>query len=453
MIRAWRNELLCLAAIAAVALVVGLLMGEARLLFALTLLGYLGWHLFNFLLLQAWLAHDRSFRLPVSYGVWEAVFDGLQRRELRHRRRARRQIESLSDCRDAAVSLPDALVVLSETGAVHWFNPAGSRLLGLRWPGDLHRSITELVPHPVLEVDLAEGRSSQPLELPCPSNGAWMLNVQITAPFGDRRERLLVARDVTSVFHLEQARRDFLASVSHELRTPITVFRGYLEALGEAAASQPHWRKPVAGMDQQARRMQALVDDLLMLSRLEMADRPPAEAAVPVAEILAEIVAEARTLSGERKHDLRLFADPGLRLLGEEAELHSAFSNLIFNAVRHTPPRTLVEIRWQADAEGAVLTVRDSGTGISAHHLPRLTDRFYRVEAGRSRSSGGSGLGLAIVKQVLERYGAELRIESVVGTGTTFCCQFPGSMARSEPEAVTSMAGQFSISTNRDMSN
>ena len=422
-------------------LLLGLFVGEARLLLGLALLSYLVWHLANFLLLQFWIQRRRSFRLPLSFGIWEAVFDGLQRDQLRKRRRGRRLLASLSDYRAAAGILPDALVVLTETGAIRWFNPAAGKLLSLRWPRDLDTKVTELLAHPVLEDDLAEGRSSRPLEMPSPANGAWMLSIQVTAPFGNQRERLLVARDITSTFRLEQARRDFLASVSHELRTPITVFRGYLEALAEAAADIPPWRVPVVHMDQQAQRMQALVDDLLTLSRLEMADRPQAEEPVAVAELLAVIVAEARILSGEHKHDLRLFADPGLWLLGEEAELHSAFSNLIVNAVRHTPARTRVEVHWQADAEGASLLVRDHGPGIAAYHLPRLTERFYRVDAGRSRRSGGSGLGLAIVKQVLERYGSELRIDSETGQGTTFSCQFPATLVHIEPAASMSRAG------------
>jgi two-component system phosphate regulon sensor histidine kinase PhoR len=441
LIRAWRRELLFVAAIGSALLLLGLLTGETRLLLGLGLLGYLGWHLGNFLLLQSWIGRHRGFHLPVSLGVWEAVFDGLQRERLRKRRRGRRLITFLSDYRDAAETLPEALVVLSETGAVCWFNPAARKLLGLRWPADLGKDITRVVIHPVLEDDLAAGRSSRPLEVPSPANGAWMLSVQVTAAFGNQRERLLVARDITPVFRLEQARRDFLASVSHELRTPITVFRGYLETLQEMAEGNPQWRTPLAHMDQQAERMQALVDDLLTLSRLEMAERPQAEAPVPVAEMLAEILAEARVLSNDRKHSFLLKMAPSVQLLGEEGELRSAFSNLIFNAVRHTPAGTSIEIDWQGSTEGANLTVRDRGPGIAAHHLPRLTERFYRVEAGRSRHSGGSGLGLAIVKQVLDRYSADLKIESVAGQGTSFVCQFPGSRVHSEPEAEISEAG------------
>jgi len=422
-------------------LFLGLMIGNVPLLLGMGLIGYLGWHLVNFLRLQSWIARRRSIRPPLSLGIWEAIFDGLQREQLRKRRFGHRLMASLSDSRDAAETLPDAIVILSETATIRWCNAAARSLLALRWPADLGKDIKQVVIHPVLADDLAKGHSSRPLEVPSPANGAWMLSIQITAPFGNQRERLLVARNISPIFRLEQARRDFLANVSHELRTPITVFRGYLEALQEAVIDHPQWHTPVAHMGQQVHRMQALVDDLLTLSRLELTDRPRAEASVPVSEILSGIVAEAQVLSGDQKHDLRLEGDPRVRLKGEEGELRSAFSNLIFNAVRHTPPGTRVEIEWQGDSEGAKLSVRDRGPGIAAYHLPRLTERFYLVEAGRSRRSGGNGLGLAIVKQVLDRYQAELGITSVVGEGTTFSCQFPGALVVGEPAAALSKVG------------
>ncbi len=441
MIRAWRNEILAVGALSLASLFVGLVVGRAWLLPALVLLAYFGWHLFNFLRLQIWVRQGGKLRPPLSFGVWEEVFDSLQRRELLNRRRVRRLIGSVSELKEAAAGLPDGLAIVSESGILRWFNPAAQKLLGLDWPGDLGTAITEVIAHPILEDDLAEGRSSRPLEVPSPANGAWMLSIQVTAPFGNQGERLLVARDITSIFRLQQVRRDFLASVSHELRTPITVFRGYLEALAEAAADDPQWRKPVAQMDQQAWRMQSLVDDLLTLSRLEMTDRPLAEAPVAVPEILTGIIAEALALSGEHKHGLHLRAEPGIWLLGDEAELYSAFSNLVFNAVRHTPPHTRVEIQWQGDSGGARFSVRDRGPGIAAHHLPRLSERFYRVETGRSRRSGGTGLGLAIVKRVLGHYDSELEITSLVGKGTTFSCQFPASLVHIEPATAIPKAG------------
>ena len=438
MIRAWRVELLWVAAITLALLLLGQLLGNMPLLLGLGAIAYLGWHLINFLLLQSWIGRRRRFRLPLSLGIWEAVFDGLQRELLRKRRRRRRLLALLSDCRDAAETLPDAIVILTETANIRWCNAAACSLLGLHLPADLGKDIKRVVSHPELEGDLAKGHSSRPLELPSPANGAWMLSVQIAAPFGKQGERLLVARNITPVFRLEQARRDFLANASHELRTPITVFRGYLDALQELAKDQPQWRTPVHHMGQQVQRMQALVDDLLTLSRLEMADRPRAADTVQVSEVLAGIVAEARALSGDLRHDLRLEADPKVCLKGDERELHSAFSNRVFNAVRHTPKGTRIDIGWAGDAKGAELSIRDRGPGIEAFHLPRLTERFYLVEAGRSRRAGGNGLGLAIVKQVLDRYAAELQITSIVGKGTTFRCRFPG--ARIEPAAAPALS-------------
>lgn len=441
MIRAWRREFFAVVVMALAILLLGQILGRPQLLLTLALVGYLCWHLMNLFYLQLWIAHRKGRRLPVSLGVWEAVFDGLQSEQLRRRRQRHRLIAHLSDYRTAAELLPDALVVLSQAGAIRWFNSAARKFLGLRSRTDLARDIREVLPHPVLDDDLAQGHSSNPLEMPSPVNGAWVLSVQLTAPFGNQGERLLVARDVTASFRLEQARKDFLASVSHELRTPITVFRGYLEALQDVAAGHSEWRKPVSHMDQQARHMQALVDDLLLLSRLEMGDRPRSEDLVPVPDMLVDIVAEARTLSGARRHDFCLRVDPEVCLKGEEADLYSAFSNLIFNAVRHTPPGTQVRIDWQENADGARFSVQDFGPGISAQHLPRLTERFYLVESGRSRRTGGTGLGLAIVKQVLDRYTAELSINSTPGQGSTFSCQFPEVLVEKRLVPVLSKAG------------
>ncbi len=441
MIRTWRNELLFVAIIGLALLLLGLLTDSAQLLLGTGLIVYLAWHLSNFLLLQFWIARRRKSRLPISYGIWETVFDGLQREQSQRRRRGQQLVSSLSDYRDAAETLPDAIVILSEGAKIRWCNSAAHRLLGIRWPADRRRDINQFVVHPVLEDDLAKGHSSRPLEVPSPANGAWMLSIQITAPFGNQRERLLVARNITPQYRLEQTRRDFLANASHELRTPITVFRGYLEALKELAESQPQWEIPITHMDQQVQRMQHLVDDLLTLSRLEMAERAPAVEPVQVRETLSAIMGQARLLSGERNHDLQLQADPRLWLKGEERELHSAFSNLIFNAVRHTPPGTRVEVSWQGDQDGAVLSVRDYGRGIAAYHLPRLTERFYLVDAGRARRTEGNGLGLAIVKQVLDHYRAELGISSVVGEGTTFTCRFPSAVVMLEPTSALPRAG------------
>ena len=427
MFRAWRGEFLCLLAAGIVLLLLGLVVGHLELLLGTGLTAYIAWNLVNLVLLQRWIAHDYRFRLPVSFGIWEAIFDGLQRRQLRNRGRRRGLIRHLRAFRDAGNRLPDALVLLGEDNGVLWFNAAAGKFLALHRPHDIGRDVTDLIKHPALKDALAGAGPGRPLELAAPGNGAWMLRIRTTGSFGADRGRMLIARDITPFYRVDQVRRDFIANVSHELRTPITVFRGYLGSLqGNAETSK--WDLPLSLMDGQARRMQDLVDDLLLLSRLEMT-RPgqPADL-VPVPEMLETILEQAQTLSGEKGHELALEADPAILLLGDKGELRSAFSNLVYNAVRHTPPGTRIAVSWEGSPDHACLTVRDFGPGIAAHHLPRLTERFYRVDESRSREDGGTGLGLAIVKHVLERHEAELSIASELGQGSVFSCHFPGTL-------------------------
>ena len=432
MLRAWRNELLCVGGLCLVLLLIAVFAGHTQALLGGGLIAYLGWHLYNFVLLQRWVIRGRRSRLPVSLGVWEGIFDGLQRRQLQERRRRRAAARSNSDIRATAMRLPDALAVLDQDNRVLWFNAAAEKLLALRRPRDLGQDITHLVPCPGLEDSLAGVGSWRPLEIASPANNGKMLSVQTTGSFGPSRQRMLVARDITPYHRLERARRDFVANVSHELRTPITVFRGYLDAIRDGDAA-PGWARPVAAMDEQAQRMHDLIDDLLTLSRLELAGRSEPTDIVRVAEMLESIVEEARTLSGGNRHQLFLTADPDIRVRGRKEELRSAFSNLVFNAVRHTPPGTRIEVSWASEQDYVVLTVRDFGQGIAARHLPRLTERFYRVDSSRSRESGGTGLGLAIVKQVLERCDADLTIASEPGRGSTFGCRFPRSRVEVRP--------------------
>ena len=426
MLRAWRNEVFCLLSAGLVLLLLGAILGHMERLLGIGLAAYLGWHLFNLALLYRWIAYSHRFRLPVTFGIWEAVFDGLQRRQLLGRRRRRGLMRRLREFRNAEDRLPDALVLLKEDRSVLWFNAAAAKLLGLRRPQDLGRDVTELIRHPALEDALFGSGTGRSLEVASPANGAWMLSIQTTRAFGTSRRRMLVARDITSSYRLEQVRRDFVANVSHELRTPVTVFRGYLGALRDKPPTS-RWEVPLARMDEQARRMQNLVDGLLFLSRLEMSRRAPLTDLVPVPAMLESIRKQAQVLSGAEGHELVLESDSSVFLIGDEDELHSAFSNLVFNAVRHTPPGTRVTVSWEGDQDRACLAVRDSGPGIAARHLPRLTERFYRVDDSRSRQDGGTGLGLAIVKHVLERHDADLRIASEPGLGCTFSCQFPGS--------------------------
>jgi two-component system phosphate regulon sensor histidine kinase PhoR len=250
----------------------------------------------------------------------------------------------------------------------------------------------------------------------------WLLFRLVTT--SDTGQQLLILRDVTNEARLESMRKDFVANASHELRSPLTVIGGYLDALADEPGLDPAWQQPVQEMRRQSDRMRNIVQDLLELSRLEAQGGDAELAPVDVGGMLALIRKDALARP-ERPGTVDLQLESDALLLGSESELHSIFSNLVSNAVKYTPASGRVEIRWWADARGGHVEVRDTGIGISSEHLPRLTERFYRVDAGRSRKMGGSGLGLAIVKHALQRHGGRLEVQSVEGQGSTFSCHFP----------------------------
>ncbi|HEX5843209.1 MAG TPA: phosphate regulon sensor histidine kinase PhoR, partial [Pseudomonas sp.] len=261
-------------------------------------------------------------------------------------------------------------------------------------------------------------------ELPSPINDRCRLQFHVTQ-YGNR-ELLMLVRDITRLYQLEQMRKDFVANVSHELRTPLTVIAGYLETLLDNVEDvNPRWLRALQQMQQQGGRMQSLLNDLLLLAKLEATDYPSDNQPVAVDLLLLSIKNDAQALSAERHHRISLEADPHLKLKGSEAELRSAFSNLVFNAVKYTPDEGKIHVRWWSDEQGAHLSVQDTGLGIEAKHLPRLTERFYRVDSSRASNTGGTGLGLAIVKHVLLRHRARLDIASSLGQGSTFTCHFP----------------------------
>ena len=270
---------------------------------------------------------------------------------------------------------------------------------------------------------------AEPLEIPSPTNDRVRIQLYLTR-YGNN-EHLMLVRDVTRIHQLEQMRKDFVANVSHELRTPLTVITGYLETLLDNVEDvNPRWSRALQQMSQQGSRMQTLLNDLLLLAKLEATDYPSDNLPVPVDALLQSIKGDAQALSGPRNQRISLEAAPGVKLKGSESELRSAFSNLVFNAVKYTQDEGSIRIRWWADAQGAHLSVQDSGVGIDAKHLPRLTERFYRVDSSRASNTGGTGLGLAIVKHVLMRHRGKLEISSVPGHGSTFTCHFaPAQLA------------------------
>jgi two-component system, OmpR family, phosphate regulon sensor histidine kinase PhoR len=332
--------------------------------------------------------------------------------------RTRRIASRLRDLRSAAGSLPDGVVLLDHAQHVRWFNHAAEELLGLKGQRDRGRFITEVLKNTELADWLDDGAREPLTDVTAPGHP----NRHITAtllPFGSR-QRVLLARDTSHLTRLEQIRRDFVANVSHELRTPLTVIHGYLELLDPEDV--PELAPVLDEMRAQSKRMGQIVEDLLTLSRLETQDHL-AEEHVQMTPLLASLRKEAEALS-QGRHTISLDVATGYDLLGSTKDLHSAFGNLVGNAVRYTPTGGKIAIRWAAIDGGARFSVQDSGFGIPAAHIARLTERFYRVSSSRSRDSGGTGLGLSIVKHVLNLHQARLSIESEPGKGSTFACVF-----------------------------
>jgi len=425
---AWFNEAWRISAIIIVTFIVGAIFGHGGLMVAIGLLGYLGLHSYNLYRLSEWLRSSRSLSPPEAGGVWGEIFDHLYRQQQRNRNRKRRLAGLLHRVQQATSAMPDATVIIGANGEIQWFNDASWHLLGLVQGKDVGQRLANLVRHPDFSRFLMESDPKSSLLIHSPTDDTITLNLRIV-PYGND-QRLLLAKDVSQQQRLEQIRRDFVGNVSHELRTPLTVVKGFVETMAESGDEcATRWHRSLELMQQQTGRMQQIVEDLLLLTRLETdRTRPPREE-VAMAALLRDIVQGALPLAERKQQQLTLDCDGTVNLAGAERELYSAFTNLVTNAIRYTPEGGSISLRWWADKNGCYFSVKDSGVGIDAQHIPRLTERFYRVDVGRSRDSGGTGLGLAIVKHVLNRHGARLRIESTLGVGSTFTCEFPAALA------------------------
>ena len=423
---AWFRTLGQLVLILAASTVAGILAGHPWPVITVAALGVVAWHYWRLHGVLLRLTARQRLTPPLGEGVWNELDRLLYRSQAEMRARKRRLIEMLRAYRAAAAALPDAIVVVDRNSQrVQWFNEAGTALLGLRYPRDIGSPLVHRLQPLPLARWLAGGRNAEPLEAVSPLNPAVNLSLRLI-PYSENLW-LLVARDVSRLLHLEQMRRDFVANVSHELRTPLTVVHGYLDMLDPA--EHPEWAPMLSEMQRQSQRMTQLVEDLLMLSRLESQDSLPGEETVAMASMLHTLRREATALS-QGRHEVSVEDSAGVDLWGSNKELHSAFSNLVSNAVRYTPAGGEIRIRFRRDGNGAALEVIDTGYGIPTSHLPRITERFYRVSNSRSRESGGTGLGLSIVKHVLNLHQARLDISSEVGRGSTFSCHFTAERVR-----------------------
>ena len=373
-----------------------------------------------------WLAAPELDSVPEGKGAWDDAYAGLYHLLRRQRQNTVQLTATLDDFRRAGAAMPDGLVILGADDRIDWCNPSAEHHFGLDLKRDAGQGITYLVRQPQFVEYLSSAQYEEPLILRQARTGDRVLAVQLV-PYGER-QKLLLSRDVTDLERVETMRRDFVANVSHELRTPLTVLCGFLETLSDAepALRDSLLDRSMPLMLGQAQRMERLVADLLTLSRLESSSNPVRHDHVNVPGLVRAVHQEAQALAqGRQTIVLEAVADAGL--VGAEEELRSAFGNLVSNAVRYTPAGGTVTMSWTATAEEAVFSVRDTGIGIDARHIPRLTERFYRVDRGRSRESGGTGLGLAIVKHVLQRHQGLLEIESVAGKGSRFSAVFRGA--------------------------
>ena len=427
------------ALIAIIAFGTGVLLGPewGWSLFSLALLGLLLHHARHLQLLRRWASLSLTESVPEGTGAWQEVFTLLYRRQRAEITERRKLAHTLARSRQAGRALPYGVAILDSEYRIVWCNDSCEAHFGIDAEADVGQPITYMVREPEFVKYVAAQDFSKPMQLRTGRDGL-VLSVQFV-PYVDS-QRLLLSRDITQGIRLETMRRDFVANVSHELRTPLTVLVGFLETVRELKLDPERSRDYLNLMAEQSRRMQRIIDDLLTLSTLESAPEPPRDERIDVALLLSRIQGEAVALSASRQR-VTLDADPGFDLVGAESEIASAFGNLASNAVRYTPSGGEVRLIWRSSQKGAEFTVEDTGVGIESEHIPRLTERFYRVDRGRSRETGGTGLGLAIVKHALARHQATLEIESTPGTGSRFTAKFPArrvipARARTANDAV-----------------
>jgi two-component system phosphate regulon sensor histidine kinase PhoR len=381
-------------------------------------------HVYQLARMARWLKSPNVDELPDPWGAWGVVFAGIYR-ALRQEARKRDAVEKeLELFTQAAQALPDGIAILDKGDQLLWCNDTAATQLGLRAGVDYGLRITNIVRITRLAAFLQGAKADDVLDYRPLHNPGQVLSLK-AIPFSDGR-KLLVSFDITKIERADTTRRDFIANVSHELRTPLTVIHGFLEHMTDVPVLPAEQaRRHISLMAQQSNRMLKLVDDLLMLSRLEGGDTPAREERVDIPPLMQMLADDARALSDGR-HQIAVDAAPQAVITGGAEELRSAFGNLVSNAVRYTPQGGRVTLAWRTDELGrGVFSVTDTGIGIAAEHIPRLTERFYRVDRGRSRETGGTGLGLAIVKHVLLRHQATLEIKSELGVGSEFRMVFP----------------------------
>ena len=429
----WSKPLTILALLALATLVAWPLFGAVAAFAGLSaaLLVWLALQLRNLQQFRRWLREPSLDTVPAGTGLWAGAFAALYRLMRRQSQSESRLSAALQRFQRAGAAMPEGMVILDEDDRIEWCNPRAESHLGIDLAHDEGQQITYLVRHPQFAEYLDSHAYNEPLVVRLPRDVELLLAIQLV-PYGDK-QKLLFSRDITHLERVETMRRDFVANVSHELRTPLTVLCGFLETLvGMPRLDSDMTRRTLRLMQEQAQRMQRLVEDLLTLSRLENVHHVLREDSIDVPELVRGLYRDAVALSAGRHH-MHLQLESADWLTGSMEELRSAFGNLISNAIRYTPEGGEIRVRWHRVGGQPAFTVEDSGIGIESQHIPRLTERFYRVDHGRSRETGGTGLGLAIVKHVLNRHQARLDVASEPGRGSRFTAVFPAQRLASVP--------------------
>jgi two-component system phosphate regulon sensor histidine kinase PhoR len=407
-----------------IALFLGWLFDAIWLYLFIATLGNLIWHTEHIGKLSRWLWQSQHLSPPKATGIWGFIFDALYQRNKKFRQRLKKLQRQTKEFRDGAEALPDAALVINNALTITWANKKVEALLGIQPKKDIGQRIDNLIRLPAFTTYIQQEKFKQPCQIPSPINEHTQLELRFV-PYDD--QILVLIRDISQTHRMNTMRRDFVANVSHELKTPLTVIRGYVEYLQtDELMQQPRIKKTFTAMEAQVNRMNHLVEQLLELSKIEVNENINLQPLM-LDKLIRIILSELEWLIREKQQQIKLQLEDNVTLIGNEAEIKSALSNLIINAIHYTPEQGDISISCSHKQHQIIFTVKDNGPGIKAKHIPRLTERFYRVDDSRSRNTGGSGLGLAIVKHVVQHHQAQLIIQSVVGKGSEFSIIFPNS--------------------------
>ncbi len=415
------SELRRIAAVTCFCLVLGVSMEAPLEIMLLGFAGYLFWSLRMVSALFAWVDRGMRGSPPTTDGIWGEISDTLNRQKRRHRRAKEKMRHTINRTTRMTEALDEGMLVLKSDLSLDWWNNAAEGLVGLR-VSDRGSAIFNLVRDPKFVEYMTVAEFAEPIQLPSSIYAERLLEFS-GSHFG-HGEIVLIVTDITRLDSLEQLRKEFVANVSHELRTPLTVIKGYIETLREISTPAPSTDRAFDNISAQANKMQALADDLILLSKLESEAQPKTLEHFDLRPLLDEIIVDAEQLSGA-KHQFNLDCDEGLRMQARPKDMRSAMGNIVFNAVRHNPAGARIWIHASEDDESWHIAIRDDGVGIDPSEIPRITERFYRVDSSRNSHSGGTGLGLAIVKHTLNIYGGSLVINSRGGEGAEFICRVP----------------------------